>query len=252
MSRFMGPIAGLLAGTALGALLFGGGLGGMGGIIGMLLMALLIGGAIFLVLRLLRNRGGGAAPQPAYSAPGAGSAGAPHEPVRTEPAAFTPAPAERSASGRIVAPTIGSGLTGSVSASAVAEAEAVPVRERIPEGFDEAGFIRDAKSSFIKLQAANDDRNVAMLRDFLTPDLYAELAPDIMSRDATGQRVDIVQLDANVLEVVSENAHWIASIRFSGEIREEVGAAPEAFNEVWHLRKPFGGKWLVAGIQQVV
>lgn len=250
MSRFMGPIAGLLAGTALGALLFN---SGMGGMIGMLLMALIIGGVIFFVIRMLRNRAGGssgAQPAPAYAGQGGGG-NAGYETQRPAPAAFTPAPAERTNSGRIVAPAIGGALTGNISSDTVAATEAAPVRERIPEGFDEAGFVRDAKASFVKLQAANDNRDVGTLRDFLTPELYAELAPDILARDASPQRVDVLRLDANVLEVVSENAHWIASIRFSGEIREEPNAAPEAFNEVWHLRKPFGGKWLVAGIQQV-
>jgi predicted lipid-binding transport protein (Tim44 family) len=249
MSRFMGPIAGLLAGTALGALLFG---SGMGGMIGMLLLALLVGGIVFFVIRMLKNRGAApVTPQPAYGNAGGGSTGGYQpEPARPQPTAFTPA--SRDGGGRIVAPSIGSGLTSNISADTVAAAEAAPVRERIPEGFDEAGFVRDAKASFVKLQAANDTRDVGTLRDFLTKDLYAELAPEIMSRDSGGQRVDIVRLEGNVLEVVSENAHWIASIRFSGEIREEVGAPAEAFNEVWHFQKPFGGKWLVAGIQQVV
>jgi predicted lipid-binding transport protein (Tim44 family) len=255
MSKWMGPIAGLLAGTALGALLMS---SGMGGMIGMLLMALLVGGIIFFVFRMLRNKGSNASSGPTAAYAGAGGAagdanngGTYNEPPRPAPAAFTPAPAERTSTGRIVAPAIGGALTGNINADTVAAVEAAPVKERIPEGFDEAGFMRDAKASFIKLQAANDNRDVSVLRDFLTPALYSELAPDIMARDASPQRVDVVRLDANVLEVVSENAHWIASVRFSGEIREEEGAAAEPFNEVWHLRKPFGGKWLVAGIQQV-
>jgi predicted lipid-binding transport protein (Tim44 family) len=40
--------------------------------------------------------------------------------------------------------------------------------------------------------------------------------------------------------------------RFSGPVREEAGAAAEAFSEVWHLSKPVVGShgWRIAGIQQ--
>ena len=43
------------------------------------------------------------------------------------------------------------------------------------------------------------------------------------------------------------------SILFTGTIREEAGAQPEAFDEIWHLVKPRqgGSGWLLAGIQQM-
>jgi len=55
-----------------------------------------------------------------------------------------------------------------------------------------------------------------------------------------------------LLEVVTEENRHIASVRFSGQLREEANAAPEAFSEVWHLVKPVDGSrgWNVAGIQQ--
>ena len=45
----------------------------------------------------------------------------------------------------------------------------------------------------------------------------------------------------------------MASVRFSGLIREEVGAAAAPFNEMWILTKPVagGGGWVIAGIQQL-
>jgi predicted lipid-binding transport protein (Tim44 family) len=43
-------------------------------------------------------------------------------------------------------------------------------------------------------------------------------------------------------------------VRFTGQLREEAGAAPVAFNEVWHLVKPHGdgASWVIAGIEQLV
>jgi len=77
----------------------------------------------------------------------------------------------------------------------------------------------------------------------------AQYVIDFLSAVAT----DVVSLDARLLELVTESGmHW-ASIRFSGLIREEAGAAPQAFEEVWNLQKPERGDagWMLAGIQQV-
>ena len=75
-----------------------------------------------------------------------------------------------------------------------------------------------------------------------------------MARDLdAGPRpaTEVVDLDADVLEVATENdRHW-ASVRFTGKLREG-GGAPVAFDEVWNLSKPVDGKsgWMLAGIQQ--
>jgi predicted lipid-binding transport protein (Tim44 family) len=61
-----------------------------------------------------------------------------------------------------------------------------------------------------------------------------------------------MQLNAELLEVVTEGNRHIASVHFSGQLREN-GAAPETFAETWHLVKPTDGSrgWNVAGIQPV-
>jgi predicted lipid-binding transport protein (Tim44 family) len=61
-----------------------------------------------------------------------------------------------------------------------------------------------------------------------------------------------MQLNAELLEVVTEDSRHVASVHFSGQLREDNGT-PEAFAEVWHLVKPKNGSrgWNVAGIQQV-
>ena len=62
-----------------------------------------------------------------------------------------------------------------------------------------------------------------------------------------------MKLDAELLEVVTEASRYVASVRFSGQLREEADAMPGPFAEVWHLVKPLDGSrgWNVAGIQQV-
>lgn len=123
---------------------------------------------------------------------------------------------------------------------------------RIPAGFDVAGFLRAAKLNFIKLQVANDAGQLEELREFTTSELFDELRKDVAERGGA-QQTDVVALDAELLEVVTEaDKHW-ASVRFSGTVREAPGTAAAGFEEVWNLVKPADGSsgWLLAGIQQM-
>ena len=239
MSRWMGPLAGLAAGGLLASLFMGGGFSGLK-MMDILLFAGLAFGAFMLFRMFMRKKamesgyGGGAATQ--Y----AGTVGA-NSPV--------PAPLERSglAAG---APEIGSRL---MTPASITSAPATA--PRIPADFDLAGFERQARFAFIRLQAANDAKDVNDIRDFTTPEMYAELSLQIQERGDAPQKTEIVSLNVNVLEVVTEGQRAIASVRYSGEIREAVGAPTEAFEEVWHVSKRLDdakSTWLLAGIQQLV
>jgi predicted lipid-binding transport protein (Tim44 family) len=123
----------------------------------------------------------------------------------------------------------------------------------IPAGFDTAGFLRAAKTNFIKLQVANDLGRLDEIRELTTQEMYDELRKEMLGRGSVAQQTDVVSLDADLLEVATERAeHW-ASVRFSGTVRENRGAPPESFEEVWNLVKPADGSsgWLLAGIQQM-
>jgi predicted lipid-binding transport protein (Tim44 family) len=126
-------------------------------------------------------------------------------------------------------------------------------RVPVPAGFDVDGFLRVAKLNFVRLQAANDKGDLADLREFLSPEVYAEVKLAIDERQGATQQTDVVTLDAELLEVVSEGDRHVASVRFSGMLREEAGAAAAPFAEVWNLCKPVSGErgWTIAGIQQL-
>ncbi|MBW8905632.1 MAG: Tim44 domain-containing protein [Betaproteobacteria bacterium] len=121
---------------------------------------------------------------------------------------------------------------------------------RIPAGFDTAGFLRAAKMNFIKLQMANDAGRIDDIREFTTPALYDELRRDT---PAGAQQTDVVALNADLLELATEQNQYWASVRFSGTVRETPGTQPVGFEEVWNLVKPADGSsgWLLAGIQQM-
>jgi predicted lipid-binding transport protein (Tim44 family) len=131
-----------------------------------------------------------------------------------------------------------------------ARAASGAARPQVPAGFDVAGFLRAAKSNFIRLQLANDGGHLEELREVTTPEMFEALRQDA---GAAGQQTDVVTLNADLLEVATEgDRHW-ASVRFSGLVREAPGAAPASFEEVWNLAKPVDGStgWVLAGIQQM-
>jgi predicted lipid-binding transport protein (Tim44 family) len=123
----------------------------------------------------------------------------------------------------------------------------------IPADFPVDAFLRSAKTSFIRLQAANDRKDLDDIREYTTPEMFAEISMQIRERNDAPQRTDVLSLNTELLEVATEGDYAIASVRMSGQTRENNGAA-ESFDEVWHVQKHLRDDkavWLLAGIQQV-
>ena len=123
---------------------------------------------------------------------------------------------------------------------------------RIPADFDVESFERNAKVNFIRLQAANDAGNVDDIRQFTTPEMFAELKMEIDERGAVTQKTEVVSLDAKVIEVDEDADRYLVSVRFTGVIRDEADKQDDSFDEVWHLMKSRHGSggWVLSGIQQ--
>ncbi len=217
MSKWLGPLAGLALGAGLASLFMN---NGMAGALGGILMIMLIIAAAIFAFRLLRSK---QRPQPLQYA-GAGAPGA----VRNEPA---------------ISNYFGAGAAASPPANDA---------NRYPPGFDAEQFVHHAKLNFTRLQECNDQRDLATMRDFMTQALYAEIADDIKTREAASQKTEVVTLNAEVIDVITERDTYVASVRFSGMMRDSSNAPAESFSEVWHLEKPIDGRtgWLISGIQQ--
>jgi predicted lipid-binding transport protein (Tim44 family) len=221
---WMGPIAGLAAGLGIAALAshfgFGEALGNF------MMIALLVMAALAVVGFILRKRAT-AANAPAYAGAGAGAGGSP-------------------GAGRpLLGTRIGSALGGVPASQAQAGA--------IPADFDAEGFARNAKAQFLHLQAANDARDLAKLRDYLSPEMFDVVREEIDARGDAPQKTEVFGLEARVLEVAEDADGYVVSVRFTGSVRDQHGAAPDDLDEVWHLTKPRTGSagWVIAGIQQV-
>ncbi|MCB4359898.1 Tim44 domain-containing protein [Quatrionicoccus australiensis] len=220
---WMGPLAGLAAGLGLAALASHFGFGE--GLANMMMIGLLVMGAVMLFGFLMRKKAASAQPGMQYANANAGYGGN-----------AAPQPDFIPAGGSAAAPAANAANSGN-----------------IPAGFDVDGFVRNAKVNFIRLQAANDAGNLEDIREFTSPEMFAEIKLGMAERGAEKQETDVVQLNAEVLDVAEEASRYVVSVRFTGLIREEKNAAPEAFDEMWHMTKPRSGNggWVLAGIQQV-
>ena len=227
MSRWLGPIAGLAAGIGLAAMLSHFGMGE--GVANFLMIALLVMAAVFLFRWLTRKR------EPELRTQYAGGGPTAASPVRFDAPSSQPLPS---------AP-VGADNTPSSQANSAAN--------NIPADFDVVGFVRQAKLNFVRLQAANDRGDLDDIRQFTAPEVFAEIQMQLQERGSVKSQTDVVQLDAELLSVVVEDHRQIASVRYFGQLREDIHNAPQAFEEIWHLTKPTDGSrgWQVAGIQQL-
>lgn len=125
----------------------------------------------------------------------------------------------------------------------------------VPAGFDTEGFLKSAKTNFVTLQAAWDRADVAALRAMMTDDMTREIQTQLAEREnhtgAGANQTDVVMIDARLLGIEELPDEYMASVEFSGMIREEPSAGPSPFREVWNMTKAKNGSsgWLVAGVQ---
>ncbi len=214
-NRWLGPLAGLAIGAGLATLFSHGSLGDFANSLSMLLMV--VAGAMLLLFILNKFR----KPQPAATR-FASANGAPQMfQADNAPAAY-------------------------VNAS---NAQAY---DAIPADFPVDAFLRQAKASFIRLQAANDAKDLNDVRGYTTPEVFAEISLQMQERGDAPQTTEVLRLEAQLIAVVEEGEYRIASVRYTGQLRENAGAT-EYIDEIWHLQQalhPDNAVWLLAGIQQ--
>ena len=247
-SPWRGIVGGALLGLGLGALMSHFGLGGaMGGMFGSILMLVLLGAAAYFIVRMFRRKDTDTlAPVGAYG--------------RTPDSSFNQGAAPYA---RTSTPEIGSGLSqapspsfGSSPALATAGGAAVatnPGTWTVPADFDVPAFLRNAKTYFIRLQAAWDKADLNDIREFTSTEMFAEFRLELQERGASANVTDVVQLDAELLGVETQGSDYLASVKFTGLIKEEPASDAAPFAEVWNLSKPVSGQggWVLAGIQQL-
>jgi predicted lipid-binding transport protein (Tim44 family) len=238
MSRFLGPIAGIAAGLGIAALLSSMGLSGafLEMMSSLLLIALLVFAVMFIVRRFRAGSNNGPVLQKTAN-PGSARSYEQSRPAPEAPAHN----AWRQGSGP---------LTSTGAAPAVVPAAPVDEKWFVPADFDTPAFLAQAKTQFIEIQRVWDSGNVDQLQEYLTDDLVAEIKPQLLENAGAGQ-TEVVLLNAELLGIEKVSDGYLASVRYSGMLRESKDAEAFRFEEVWNLYKADGAGWLLAGIQQI-
>jgi predicted lipid-binding transport protein (Tim44 family) len=245
-------LGGLAAGAGLAWLAHSMGMGeGMGQFMMFALLALVIMMAVGWFFRSRKaNQSQGAAHAP-FAFQGAAPAGMAPAPTSYRPENVgndaSARPWERNSMGFTAAPAqqgsmIGSGLSGSQNWG-------------VPADFDTAGFLKSAKANYVTLQAAWDKSDINALRAMMTDTMLKEIQAQLSERETQAGGVvnvtDVVMIEAQLLGIEDRGTEYMASIEFSGMVREDVSAGPSPFREVWNMTKSKSGSggWLVAGVQ---
>lgn len=231
-SRWLGPLAGLAAGGLLAAMLFGDGFQGIQ-LFDILILALVA----FLLFKLFARR---RQTTPNYAGHEYGS---PVPENASERAAqYRESTAQSYSPGQAQGGSmIGSGLS----------PENVSTHTP-PEWFQPEAFLEQAKQHFVTVQSAWDQMDVDTLRDYCTPELFAELQTEMAGMQPGQNHTHVDTLYAELADTAVEDPYFIVSVYFSGFIVEEQNAQAHAFNEIWHIRRlaEGTGSWQIAGIQQ--
>lgn len=219
----MGLFGGLLAGTLLGSLFFGGGFMGPG-----LLDMLLIGGGIFLLMRFMRRRSTAATP---------GSRNI-DEPVGPREGA------DRYARAQAGWDHLSSG-----------QRQAPPQPEvNTPSGFDPDEFLRGAKMVYNRLQQAWDARDLGDIREFTTDEVYDEISRQAAA-DPGPSTTEILLVNARLLEAKEVEGKIVATVYYDVMLREDqTQGQPSQVREVWHFSRPVddtSAHWKLEGMQQL-
>ena len=247
-----GILGGLAAGLGLAWLAHTLGFGE--GFATVLLLGLLAVVAIAVIGAVMRSRRGSAAPSGGYAYQGAAPATA------AAPRQYNPDKIGNDASARpwersSMAFDAAKYNTGGQMGVRIGSALQGPQSWGIPAGFDAEGFVAAAKRHFVTLQDAWDRSDLATLRSMMTDEMLTEIRNQLAERERTapGQanRTEVAMLEAQLLGIEELGDEYMASVEFSGMIREEPSAGPSPFREVWNLTKPKhgAGGWLVAGVQ---
>ena len=251
-------LGGIAAGLGLAWLASSLGLGGMAGAIGQFLMFGLLALAIMLAVGwFIRSRkaaqagNSDMAQKSPYAYQGTGAPAASYDSAHVGNDASA-RPWERS-SMAFKASTAG---TGSMIGMNLANSSLAGSQNwGVPSDFDTNSFLAACSRNFTTLQAAWDKADVTSLRAMMTDEMLAEIKSQLAEREShTGaavNRTEVAALDAKLLGVEEMDHDWMASVEFSGMIKEDPSQSPAPFREVWNMTKPKtgGGGWLVAGVQ---
>lgn len=93
-------------------------------------------------------------------------------------------------------------------------------------------FLRNAKVSFTRFQAAHDAGDINDIREYITSEMLAEISMQINEHGLNQQKTEVMSIDADLLDVETTDDLVLASVRFNGQLRQGTNAEPKEFDEI--------------------
>ena len=110
-----------------------------------------------------------------------------------------------------------------------------------------------ARLSFVQFQAAWDRADLQCLAALATAPLLEDLRSQLAERGPGPNHTEVLQLEARLLALDELREAFVASVEFSGLIREQLDASAAPFRELWLLAnvKATGRGWQLAQVQSL-
>jgi predicted lipid-binding transport protein (Tim44 family) len=114
-------------------------------------------------------------------------------------------------------------------------------------------LLRVARLSFVQLQAAWDRADIGAIGCLATAALLEDLRTQLAERGPGPNHTEVLSLDARLLSLEELQEAFVASVEFSGLIRERLDAGAMPFRELWLLAKikTTGQGWQLARVQSL-
>lgn len=114
-------------------------------------------------------------------------------------------------------------------------------------------FLEVARQSFVCLQQAWDRADLNALSSCATEPLLKELREQLAERGPEPNHTEVLRLEARLLALEDLSEAKLASVEFTGLIRERVDARATPFRELWFLAElqGQGSGWRLARVQSL-
>jgi predicted lipid-binding transport protein (Tim44 family) len=114
-------------------------------------------------------------------------------------------------------------------------------------------LLRLARLSFMRLQLAWDTADLRALGELATRQLLDELRDQLAQRGPGSNHTEVLQLQARLLSLDDLHEAMLASVEFTGLIREHQAHEAAPFRELWMLAsvKAAGPGWKLARVQSL-
>lgn len=124
-------------------------------------------------------------------------------------------------------------------------------RQAVPG--DVQAFLQVARQSFLQMQAAWDRADLSALGKLASEPLLEDLREQLAERGSAPNSTEVLELQARLLALDELNEAYVASVEFSGLIREQLDDKAAPFKELWLLAniKAANRGWELARVQSL-